>query len=98
MDADGNTEESLKLRGIKLNVKASESLGYTKFRERVLKYGRGEDVPSVPILLEYRMLRADNRGKIFTVCQSKKYEPLCQKGVIRKDANLTVVPFGWCDE
>lgn len=90
-------EEPLKLRGIKLNVKASESLGYTKFRERVLEYGKGGDGCSVPIILEYRMIRANKCGSVYTVRQSKKYEPYCQKGVIDKH-DLTVYPYGWCAE
>lgn len=78
-------------------MKASESLGYREFRERVLRWGHGEEEPKEPILLEYRRLRPDKKGSVYTVRQSIKYDPYCQKGIIRRDPNLTVVPLGWSE-
>ena len=98
VDKKGKTVEPLKLRGIKLNVEACDSLGYTQFRERVLRWAynpKEEEQAATPVLLEYRMLRPQKSGSIYTVRQSKKYEPYYQKGVVRSD--LTIVPFGWCD-
>ena len=96
IDKNGQIEESLKLRGIRLNFKASESLSYTQFRVRVLRWARNEGECREPILLEYRRLRPAKHGSVYTMCQSIGYNPNCQKGITQQP-DLTIVPFGWCE-
>lgn len=83
----------IKLRGIRLNVKARESLTYDRMRDRVLR--TGNEVHKEPIILEYRRLQPDKRGSVYTMCESIRYDEHYQKGVTRPD--YTIVPFGYCE-
>jgi len=82
----------IKLRGIRLNVKACESVTYDRLRERILHCN---DERKEPIILEYRRLRPDRHGNVYTMCESIRYDEHYQKGITRSD--YTIVPFGWCE-
>ena len=78
----------LKIRGITLNFENCSLLNYESFKKRVLN-----SIDVDPILLHYKRIQPTRTFQIITRDQTKKYEPVCTKGIILK--NYIIIPFGF---
>jgi hypothetical protein len=87
--ADGSTEATFKVKGLKLNTVAMDIISMRSMMETALAYTKGEtrtlQIPQIEI-------RSDNHHNVYTRYFDKMFRPTADKRVISADCTL---PFGY---